>query len=216
MASRLMATGILGVRRDVRSFIEVSSREVRALAERLRRRTPIETARSVYRFNVRNVKYPLTADGSPAAGFEVKAYPWLSIGLFKLYLATYSQPYAWLLPSQVLKLGYGLCADTSNLCTTLLRVLGLEAYTVLGVVEAGDGIYGHAWTVVKPGGRWLLMETTIHRGRPPLIPLEEASERLGIDYLEIARFDEKRLWVDERLMDRYRVQMARLLGKVEL
>lgn len=215
MASRLMATDILGVRRDARYFIEVSSGEAKALARRLRRRTALETAKSVYRFNVRNVKYPLTADGSPATGFEVKAYPWLSIGLFKLYLATYSQPYAWLLPSQVLKLGYGLCADTSNLCTTLLRVLGVEAYTVLGVVEAGGEVYGHAWTVVKPGDRWLLMETTIHRGRPPLIPLDEASDRLGIRYLEIARFDERRLRVDERLMDRYRVQMARLLGRVE-
>jgi hypothetical protein len=211
------ATGLLDERFDVREFIQVNHELLKEIAGKLKETgMPFETVKNVYRFNVREIQYPFRADGKPTIGFEFKAFPWLIHGFFKLYLAEYRQDYAWLMPSQLLKLKYGICVDTANLCTTLLRVLGFNAYTVLGVIEGGGKYYGHAWTIVEVGGVWYFLETTIHKGRPPVIRLSELSNRVQLNYIEVARFNEKEVNVDKALWEKYNLTLSYIFRGVEL
>jgi hypothetical protein len=210
------ATGLLDEKFDVREFIQVSHELLKEIAGKLKEPgMPFETVKNVYRFNVREIQYPFRADGKPAIGFEFKAFPWLIHGFFKLYLAEYRQEYAWLIPSQVLKLKYGICVDTANLCTTLLRILGFNAFTVLGVIEGGGKYYGHAWTVVEVGGVWYFLETTIHKGRPPVIRLTELPNRVQLNYVEVARFNEKEVHVDKALWEKYNLTLSYIFRGVE-
>lgn len=205
----------LAERVDVRGFVEVESEELRELASKLRKRKPKDSIKAVYRFNVTEVNYPFTADGKPASGYKVEVFPWLRLGpWFKLYLRSWEGGYAWLKPTQVVRLGYGICVDTSNLCTTLLRILGFEAYTVLGVVEdpCSNRVYGHAWTRVLNRRRWYMLETTIHKGRPPVVPLDEAEDKLLLSYKEIASFDERTVEVDRKLWEKYGLKLEKVLG----
>jgi hypothetical protein len=211
------ATGLLDEKYDVREFIQVNHELLKEIAGKLKEPgMPFETVKNVYRFNVREIQYPFRADGKPAVGFEFKAFPWLIHGFFKLYLAEYRQEYAWLMPSQLLKLKYGICVDTANLCTTLLRILGLNAYTVLGVIEGGGKYYGHAWTIVEVGGVWYFLETTIHKGRPPVIRLSELPNRVQLNYIEVARFNEKEVQVDKALWEKYNLTLSYIFRGVEL
>jgi hypothetical protein len=210
------ATGLLDEKYDVREFIQVNHELLREIAGKLKKSGMLETVKSVYRFNVSEIQYPFRADGKPAIGFEFKAFPWLIHGFFKLYLAEYRQEYAWLMPSQLLKLKYGICVDTANLCTTLLRILGLNAYTVLGVMEGGGKAYGHAWTIAEANGEWYFLETTIHKGKPPTIKLNELPSKVQLKYTEIARFNEKELYVDKTLWEKYDVKLSFIFKGVEL
>jgi hypothetical protein len=211
------ATGLFEEKYNVREFIQTGHEQLKSLAEALREPgMPFQTVKNVYRFNVREIQYPFRADGRPAIGFEFKAFPWLIYGFFKLYLAEYQQEYAWLMPSQLLKFKYGICVDTANLCTTLLRILGLNAYTVLGVVEGSGKYYGHAWTVVEVGGGWFFLETTIHKGRPPVIRLSELPSRVQLSYVEVARFNDGDLYVDRGLWDKYNLTLSYVFRGVDL
>ncbi|MEM2293180.1 MAG: transglutaminase-like domain-containing protein [Nitrososphaerota archaeon] len=212
----MKATGLLDEKYDVRHFVQVNHEDLKALANSLKGSDELETVRNVYRFNVREIQYPFRADGKPAVGFEFKAFPWLVYGFFKFYFVELSQEYAWLLPSQLLKFKYGICSDTANLCTTLCRILGVDAYTVLGVVEGSGRYYGHAWTIAKANNIWYLLETTIHKGRPPLIRLEEVDKKLQIHYLEVARYNEKEVHVNRELWDKYNLTMQSIFKGVEL
>jgi hypothetical protein len=210
------ATGLLDEKYDVREFIQVNHEWLREIAEKLRKPSQLETVKNVYRFNVREIQYPFRADGKPAIGFEFKAFPWLIYGFFKLYLAEYQQEYAWLMPSQLLKFKYGICVDTANLCTTLLRILGINAYTVLGVVVGGGKYYGHAWTIAEADGEWYFLETTIHKGKPPVIKLSELPSRVQLNYVEVARFNEKEVHVDKALWEKYNLTLSYIFKGVEL
>ena len=213
----MKATGLLDEKYDVREFIQVNHELLKEIANKLREPgMPFQTVKNVYRFNVREIQYPFRADGKPAIGFEFKAFPWLIHGFFKLYLAEYQQEYAWLLPSQLLKLKYGICVDTANLCTTLLRISGLNAYTVLGVMEGSGKYYGHAWAIVEANGEWYFLETTIHKGHPPVIKLSELPNRVQLNYVEVARFNEKDVYVDKDLWDKYKLTLSHIFRGVEL
>jgi len=211
------AMGLLDEKYDVREFIQVNHELLKEIANKLREPgMPFQTVKNVYRFNVREIQYPFRADGKPALGFEFKAFPWLVYGFFRLYLAEYQQEYAWLLPSQLLKLKYGICVDTANLCTTLLRISGLNAYTVLGVMEGSGKYYGHAWAIVEANGEWYFLETTIHKGHPPVIKLSELPNRVQLNYVEVARFNEKDVYVDKDLWDKYKLTLSHIFRGVEL
>lgn len=212
----MRATGLLDEKYDVRQFTQVGHEWLRSLAYSLKGLNTFETVKRIYRFNVREIQYPFRADGKPAIGFEFKAFPWLVHRFFKLYLAEYAQEYAWLMPSQLLKFKYGICIDTANLCTTLLRILGVDAYTVLGVVEGSGRYYGHAWAIAEADGTWYLLETTIHKGNPPLIKLSELSERVNLNYIEVAKFNESHVQVDRELWEKYNLTTAGIFKGVEI
>lgn len=212
----MRATGLLEEKYDVRQFIQINHDALKTLANSLKKsEDKLKVVKNVYRWNVENIYYPFRPDGKPAIGFTIKAFPWLIYGFFKLYLAEYEQEYAWLLPSQLLKFKYGICIDTANLCTTLLRILCVDAYTVLGVVEGGGRFYGHAWTIAEAGGEWYLLETTIHKGRPPVLRLEEVDKNLRVKYIEVGRFNESHVHVDRELWDKYNLTLSTIFRGVE-
>lgn|GEM_PF-1955075 len=200
---------------DVRRFVEVWDEKLCRIAEKLRCRREIDTVKAVYRFNIDKLRYPFTADGKPSTGFKIEVFPWLRFGsIFKIYLRSWEEDYAWLKPSRLIEVGYGICVDTSNLCTTLLRILGFDAYTSIGVVKprtGSDRYYGHAWTRVRIDSLWYIIETTIHgvRKLPPLIPYSNGGE-LAIEYIEAAYFDERKVHVDSELWRRYSLTLDRI------
>lgn len=212
----MKATGLLDEKYDVRRFIQVEHEILKNLAKNLKTQNKLETVRKIYQYNVREIQYPFRPDGKPAIGFTFKAFPWLVHGFFKLYLAEYEQEYAWLLPSQLLKFKYGICIDTANLCTTLLRILDVDAYTILGVVEGSGRYYGHAWTIAEADGEWYLLETTIHKGRPPILKLSELSKRVNLNYIEVGRFNESYVKIDRRLWEKYNLTTAGIFRGVEI
>lgn len=202
---------------DVRSFIETYDANLRKIAEKLECKRDIDTVKAVYRFNIDKIRYPFTADGKPSTGFKIEVFPWLRFGsIFKIYLKNWEGEYAWLKPSRLIEIGYGICVDTSNLCTTLLRILGFDAYTSIGIVKPrmeSDRYYGHAWTRVRIDNLWYIIETTIHgvRKLPPLIPFSSGSDvELAVEYIEAAYFDEKVVHVDPELWRRYSLTLNRI------
>ncbi|GAI44261.1 unnamed protein product, partial [marine sediment metagenome] len=64
----------------------------------------------------------------------------------------------WQFPSETLARGEGDCEDTSILLTSLLRCVGIDAYTAIGEYLG----YGHAWTTQNG----FIYETTYTRARP--------------------------------------------------
>ena len=64
-----------------------------------------------------SLKYPLDSQGQPATDGEQRRYKrWI----FK-YLWNTKRYYVWAFPAQVIVSGYGYCAESANLCTSLLR-----------------------------------------------------------------------------------------------
>jgi len=55
----------------------------------------------------------------------------------------------------------GDCEDKGILICSLLRILGYEAYTVIGYVEIEGQKYGHGWAEVKIGSESYIMEGTL-------------------------------------------------------
>ncbi|GAI61142.1 unnamed protein product, partial [marine sediment metagenome] len=64
----------------------------------------------------------------------------------------------WQVPSETLVSKMGDCEDTSILLTSLLRCVGIDAYTAIGEYLG----YGHAWTTQNS----FIYETTYTRARP--------------------------------------------------
>lgn len=110
--------------------------------------------------------------------------------------------YAWSFPNEVLTATKnGICIDTANLTTSLLRAGGIFATTALGSVNnvKDDSVSGyHAWTEVIYKGVPSIIETTIHRpGADTILTRTSAYDRdsdwattSGIYYKLEARYDE--------------------------
>ena len=109
--------------------------------------------------------------------------------------------YMWSFPAEVLLQKLGICIDTANLATSLLRAESSIAFTCLGQVRktATDELLSyHAWTAVESKQQFYLLETTIHEpDGKNMITLHDAYHKdsdfattSGIYYVEDARYDE--------------------------
>ena len=90
--------------------------------------------------------------------------------------------YMWSFPVETLALFHaGICIDTANLATTLLRAKKHIAWTCLGEVRktSTDELLGyHAWTETIFKKETWLNETTIHKkGAKTLIPATDAYDK---------------------------------------
>ena len=89
---------------------------------------------------------------------------------------------SWNLPEETMRRGTGDCEDTSLLLAQLLLERGYEVRVVLGKQKGR----GHAWCVLKLGGKSYLLESTCPAAglsRPPLI------SECGLDYEPEFQFD---------------------------
>lgn len=177
---------------DVRDFIMVRNPELREVAGKLKGRMKRQSALNVVKFVARNFEYPFDWKARPTTARYVKVFRFWN----GFYLYENFTDYAWLFPNQLLHVRKGICIDTSNLATTLHRILGVPSFTVLGGIwkktRRKKKFLGlHAWNMFSFSGKWFVFETTVHP-REEWFPLEQAvSGELGIIYDEIARFDEK-------------------------
>jgi hypothetical protein len=114
-------------------------------------------------YNFNNIRYPLDWFGNPLTAGRLSYAKCLLTWLYNK-----TQGYIWQYPNMVLLSKLGVCIDTANLMTSLLRVLGLDAYTTLGEVRLSqnDELLGyHAWTLLRLLGQEKIIETTIHKGQ---------------------------------------------------
>jgi hypothetical protein len=106
--------------------------------------------------------YPLNKSGEPSAGLRFYRHDKSCCSWFYKKQLDYS----WSFPNEVLTATKcGICIDTANLCTSLLRAGGIKATTALGAVmnaETDDVSGYHAWTEVKYRDEPCIIETTIH------------------------------------------------------
>ena len=110
--------------------------------------------------------------------------------------------YMWSFPVETLALfKAGVCIDTANLATSLLRVKHCKAWTCLGEVRrtSTDDLLGyHAWTSVYYKTKPYLNETTIHQKGANTLVLEaeaydrtsDSAKRGDIYYIEHGRYNE--------------------------
>jgi len=182
-------TALLGEECYVTDFVQVDNPELSRIAVALKAWRQ-DSVRGVFDYICKQIKYPLNFRGKPAVERRIKLFKWWN----GLYLFDEYTKYGWLTPGQTIRAGYGICIDTACLCTSLLRVLGHNAYVCLGaMLESGTrrmlGL--HAWSIVEIHGEWHVLETTVHPGPAPIIPLEVAyTGRWKITYDEAARFNE--------------------------
>jgi len=137
----------------VNNFIMVKNYLVVQTAKRL------GTLKNVIDFNYNSIRYPLDFFGNPLTAGRLSYAKYLLSWLFNK-----TQGYIWQYPNMVLLSKLGVCIDTSNLMTSLLRVLGLDAYTALGEVrlsQSNELLGYHAWTLLGDN----IIETTIHKGQ---------------------------------------------------
>ncbi len=110
-----------------------------------------------------NFYYPLDSSNNPSAGAKLFRHNKSSI--CDSYHFKKKVYYAWSFPCEVINMGCGICIDTANLTTSLLRNKGIECSTTLGDVRSTDDhrlLGRHAWTEVIWSGQKYIIETTIH------------------------------------------------------
>jgi len=192
---------------DVRDFVMPRNPEIKELALNIAEKS---NSRHEYIVNVakwiaENIEYPYNYKGQPSTERLVFVFKWWN----KLYHYENYKEYAWLFPNQVLHVGKGICIDTANLATSLLRAMKFEAYTVLGaLLKPGrrKKLIGlHAWTEVLDDekSQWLIIETTTHPNYEVFPKPTGESGELGIIYDGFAWFNEKVYREDARKIRQY-------------
>lgn len=76
------------------------------------------------------------------------------------------------------------CEDGTFYLTTLLRILGHNAWANVGYVEVNEKLYGHAWVTIELEGKEYLLETTLEK------PIDKLQEIPPI-YHTVYKFNEK-------------------------
>jgi len=181
---------LLGEEYYVTDYIQVENPKLKAIALKLKGKTLRQTVANVNRYVAKSLRYPLDYKGRPTASRHVKVFKWWN-GLY--HHDPGEERYGWLFPNQTLKVKKGICFDSSCLATTLLRILGVEAYTVLGAVyKRGKLLNFHAWTEVVIDGVKYVLETTVHPKPAKLVRAEQLYQgKLPVRYDPIAWFNEK-------------------------
>jgi len=184
--------GLLSEKYYITDYIQVGNPELRSIAESISAENEEDLIMQVLSFIAKTIEYPLDYRGRPTAARHVKVFKWWN----GFYLADQNSEYGWLLPNQTVAIKKGICFDTSCLCTTLLRIRGVKAYTVLGAVlktRRRRFLGFHAWTEATTSiGQRLVLETTVHPKPAKPVPAEQIyGGKLSITYDPIAWFNEQ-------------------------
>ena len=188
----------------ITDYIQVDNPRLRRIAASVKAKTVKGVIKQVLKFVAKSIEYPLDYKGRPTAARHVKVFKWWN----GFYLADISSGYGWLFPNQTVSVRKGVCIDTACLCTSLLRIKGVEAYTILGaVLRTRDKRFlgFHAWTeAVDDEGVKLVLETTVHPEPAPPLPAEEIYRgKLNLTYDPIAWFDEEGFREDSEKAKKY-------------
>jgi len=154
--------GLLGAECFVTEFIQVDNPVLRRIVNGFRAKTLDEAIAKAQEYVAKTLEYPLDFRGRPSASRQLKIFKWWN----GFYLEEKNQDYGWLRPAEAVVTRKGICFDSACLLTTLLRMLQVEAYTVLGAVlaTAKKQLLGfHAWTeAAQSNSQHVVTETTVH------------------------------------------------------
>lgn len=149
-----------------------------------------------YHINV-DYKYPLNILQQPAAEASLQKFSKLPL-LKIIWQFGRSVDYHWQFPTEVIECKGGICIDTANLCTSILR--SSSKFTKSAVVALGevrqtnnDQLLGyHAWTKEEYKKKDWVIETTIHDGGTNMILAKDIyGSDFDIYYVEQAVYTEK-------------------------
>jgi len=185
-------------------FIQVDNLQMQDLADSIGGRDDEETAKAIFNVICREITYPLDLLGQPSTAHKVYLFPKF---FFFLFHYVFGLQYSWRLPNQTWTTKTGFCACTANLCTTLLRIKGIKAWTRLGAVldtKTKNLLGFHAWTEIELAKNRYLLETTVHPDAPPFIHVEDAyGGRLDVTYDPFAIYNEESFEEDEEKLKKY-------------
>lgn len=195
--------GLLGEENYVTDFVQVHNPALKRVAAKFP--ADVDGAiKAVAAYVAGKLEYPLNYRGRPTGDRATKVFKFWN----GFYLMDKDLDYGWLLPNQTLEVKKGICMDSSCLATSLLRIKGVEAFTVLGVVlrTRSKRILGfHAWTeAVMKNGLHVVMETTVHPKPAELVPAKKMySGKLAVTFDPLAWFNESVYAEDEKKTKRY-------------
>ena len=179
----------------VSEFVQPKTYEIEAKAKEFNA-TGNEFVDKVAVFIRDEFKYPLIG-GQPSADGQILRFR-KSLLSYQWKKCVY---YMWSFPSEVFVQKLGICIDTANLGSSLLRAGNLDAFTCLGEVRktSTDELLGyHAWSITPYKGNTALCEFTIHEsGVYNMVILHNAYHKDSefaikgdIYYIEHARYNE--------------------------
>jgi hypothetical protein len=175
----------------VTSFIQLDQPQINVAYQECLHADKDKFVENVAKWINLNFAYPLNTSGDPAceawlSRFQRKKKKWC----FTKFV-----DYFWNFPVETITMRFGICIETANLCTSLLRKAGVDAFVALGAVydTASDELIGyHAWTRCKYKGQQYCIETTIHDGTNNLVKASDLyGKKMRVYYVEEAYYDEK-------------------------
>jgi len=127
---------------------------------------------------VQSLKGELQASQPPAVAALVA---------FVANLIDENEPRSWDIASAVARRRQGDCSEHAVLMTALARMYGMPARLAIGVtiVSSGTdhGAYGHAWTEVRQGDRWVVADAALYD--------EAESEDMQVRYLPLGILEDE-------------------------
>jgi len=201
----VVSFALLGETYYVTDFIQASNPHMKAIAEKLGAENNDDAILKALQVTCGELLYPINWKGSPATERHIQVFKWWD----GFYLTDEGEKkYGWLLPNQIAVTRKGICIDSACFCATLLRILKVDAYVVLGAIldaKTKKVLGFHAWvTARRSDGKQYLLETTVHPVTPPLVLIEDAyGGRLKIIYDPIIRFNESEYAEDPEKVEKY-------------
>lgn len=192
---KLVVDNRFGDKYKVQEFVQPKSLEIETKVKELNA-TGDEFVDKIAAFIRDDFQYPLVS-GQPSSDGQFKRFHKSLLG----YHWKKCVFYMWSFPVECLLQKLGICIDTANLGTSLLRAKNAIAFTCLGEIKktSTDELLGyHAWTIVEYKKQFYLLETTIHEPEiNNMVALHDAYHKdsdfaiaSGIYYVEDARYDE--------------------------
>ena len=198
----------------ITDYIQVSNPQLRRIARKIKGKNRDEIILKVVEWVAENIEYPLDYRGRPNAAQYAKKFKWFD-GVYLAETPDELRRYGWLFPNQTATIGKGICFDSACLCTTLLRIKQIPAWTVLGAVlrtKSKRFLGLHAWTeTIMENGTPVVIETTVHPHPPELIKTSQIyNGRLPITYDPFAWFNESE-WKEDK--EKVALYEGMILGK---
>lgn len=199
----------------VTDYIQVNNPQLQEIAAQIQGRNETEIIKKTAEWVARNLEYPLDYKGRPTAAQIAKAFRWFGEN-YLVETPNELRDYGWRFPNQTVTVRKGICFDTACVCTTLLRIKKVEAFTVLGGVlkTKNHKLLGlHSWTEAKTTqGKWVVVETTVHPDPPDLVLCRDLyNSKLPITYDPFAWFNEASYIEDKKKAAMYETLLEEMM-----
>jgi len=196
-AKRFFTTPLLSLVSDVFGYVK-----------RFMKQRGIDSPEKAIRFVIEEIDYPLNILGMDDDSHYLVAFggKFIAAVTRDYWSADYETLNTFTINSRIGRHGLGDCEDTSLLLCSMLQELGIECYTIFGLVyEYGVLLGGHAYVIANlPNYGWALIETTLDKappypnGWPKVDPNLNCYTVGALTYTALLRFNRRvyEEWVD--------------------